>query len=173
MGRDWALELPNLCLVRPKNQGGVFAHRGFLPHRVCAMLKCVYWTRAQRRKDPSVLGHSFLCAGWEASILLAYQSNESPLEAHQVSRAPLVHRVGHVTLLPLPTISFSYCSNSCSFFFFPVICCYILPLFELPIIWFSFSLVLFFFFFLFSFFPVICSFLFLLELPESVICKNQ
>ena len=136
-----------------------------------AMLKCVYWTRAQRSKDPSVLGHSFLCAGWEASILLAYQSNESPLEAHQVSRAPLVHRVGHVALLPLPTISFSYCSNSCSFFFFPVICCYILPLFELPIIWFSFSLVLF--FFLFSFFPVICSFLFLLELPESVICKNQ
>ena len=29
------------------------------------------------------------------------------------------------------------------------------------------------FFFLFSFFPVICSFLFLLELPKSAICKNQ
>ena len=49
-----------------------------------------------------------------------------------------------------PLSAFLNCSNSCSFFFFPVICCYILPLFELPIIWFSFSLVLFFFFFLFS-----------------------
>ena len=136
-----------------------------------AMLKCVYWTRAQRSKDPSVLGHSFLCAGWEASILLAYQSNESPLEAHQVSRAPLVHRVGHVALLPLPTISFSYCSNSCSFFFFPR---YLLLYTSLVRI--TNNLVFLFtcsFFFLFSFFPVICSFLFLLELPESVICRNQ
>ena len=140
-----------MCLVRPKKSRGLFPRIvGFCRTDEGAMLKCVYWTRAQRSKDSSVLGHSFLCAGWEASILLAYQSNESPLEAHQVSRAPLVHRVGRVAPLPFPTISFSYCSNSCSFFFFPVICCYILPLFELPIIWFSFSLVLFFFFFLFS-----------------------
>ena len=81
-----------------------------VPELGVTLLKCVvYWTGAQGRKDSSVNGHSLqMIPGWEASILLAYQSNECPLVAHQVSRAPLVHRVGPVVLLPFSTTSFSY-----------------------------------------------------------------
>ena len=97
-----------------------------VPELGVTLLKCVvYWTGAQGRKDSSVNGHSLqMIPGWEASILLAYQSNECPLVAHQVSRAPLVHRAGPVALLPFSTTSFSYYiySNSCfiyiEFFFF-------------------------------------------------------
>ena len=81
-----------------------------VPELGVTLLKCVvYWTGAQGRKDSSVNGHSLqMILGWEASILLAYQSNECPLVAHQVSRAPLVHRAGPVALLPFSTTSFSY-----------------------------------------------------------------
>ena len=160
-----------LCLIRPKNQGVVSAHRGLLPHRrVCDVEVCILDEGTEKKRSLCARSLIPLCGVGGVDLVGLSEQRESFGGTPSLT-SPVGPSGRACCSTPSPHYQLFLLFKFLFFFLFSR---YLLLYTSLVRI--TNNLVFLFtcsFFFLFSFFPVICSFLFLLELPESVICKNQ